>query len=100
MDLGASPVRTFFDITLPIIAPALVSGWLLGFTLSLDDLVIASFVSGPGSSTLPMVIFSKVRLGVSPDVNALATIIIGLVATGVLIATIIQLRSKPKKAQA
>ncbi|KKB78275.1 spermidine/putrescine ABC transporter permease [Devosia soli] len=100
MDLGASPVRTFFDITLPIIAPALVSGWLLGFTLSLDDLVIASFVSGPGSSTLPMVIFSKVRLGVSPDVNALATIIIGIVATGVLIATIIQLRSKPKKARA
>lgn len=96
MDLGASPVRTFFDITLPIIAPALVSGWLLGFTLSLDDLVIASFVSGPGSSTLPMVIFSKVRLGVSPDVNALASIIIGIVALGVLAATIIQLRSKPK----
>ena len=59
MDLGATPVRVFFDITLPIIAPALVSGWLLGFTLSLDDLVIASFVSGPGSSTLPMVIFSQ-----------------------------------------
>ena len=98
MDLGASPVRTFFDITLPIIAPAMVSGWLLGFTLSLDDLVIASFVSGPGSSTLPMVIFSKVKLGVSPDVNALATIIIGIVATGVLVATLIQLRSKPKKA--
>jgi len=100
MDLGASPLRTFFDITLPIIAPALVSGWLLGFTLSLDDLVIASFVSGPGSSTLPMVIFSKVRLGVSPDVNALATIIIGIVATGVLIATIIQLRSMPKRRKA
>jgi len=100
MDLGASPLRTFFDITLPIIAPALVSGWLLGFTLSLDDLVIASFVSGPGSSTLPMVIFSKVRLGVSPDVNALATIIIGIVATGVLIATIIQLRSMPKRHKA
>lgn len=100
MDLGASPLRTFFDITLPIIAPALISGWLLAFTLSLDDLVIASFVSGPGSSTLPMVIFSKVRLGVSPDVNALATIIIGIVALGVLTATIIQLRSKPKKARA
>lgn len=100
MDLGASPLRTFFDITLPIIAPALISGWLLGFTLSLDDLVIASFVSGPGSSTLPMVIFSKVRLGVSPDVNALATIIIGFVALGVLAATIIQLRAKPKKARA
>jgi putrescine transport system permease protein len=100
MDLGASPVRTFFDITLPIIAPALVSGWLLAFTLSLDDLVIASFVSGPGSSTLPMVIFSKVKLGVSPDVNALATIIIGMVALGVLGATVLQLRSRPKKARA
>jgi putrescine transport system permease protein len=91
MDLGASPLYTFFTITLPIIAPALVSGWLLGFTLSLDDLVIASFVSGPGSSTLPMVIFSKVRLGVSPDVNALATIIIGVVAIGVFIFTLVGL---------
>ncbi|MDB5536617.1 MAG: transporter permease subunit, partial [Devosia sp.] len=100
MDLGATPARVFFDITLPIIAPALVSGWLLGFTLSLDDLVIASFVSGPGSSTLPMVIFSKVKLGVSPDVNALATIIIGIVALGVFAATIFQLRSRPKKARA
>lgn len=97
MDLGATPVRVFFDITLPIIAPALVSGWLLAFTLSLDDLVIASFVSGPGSSTLPMVIFSKVKLGVSPDVNALATIIIGFVALGVLAATIFQLRSRPRR---
>lgn len=92
MDLGATPVRVFFDITLPIIAPALISGWLLAFTLSLDDLVIASFVSGPGSSTLPMVIFSKIRLGVSPDVNALATIIIGVVALGVGGATLLQLR--------
>ncbi len=85
-DLGARPVRVFFDITLPVIAPALISGWLLAFTLSLDDLVIASFVTGPGASTLPMVIFSKVRLGVSPDINALATIIIGIVALGVTIA--------------
>ncbi|WP_137150673.1 ABC transporter permease subunit [Devosia sp. FKR38] len=100
MDLGATPVRVFFDITLPIIAPALISGWLLAFTLSLDDLVIASFVSGPGSSTLPMVIFSKVKLGVSPDVNALATIIIGFVALGVLLATIVQLRAHPKRAKA
>jgi putrescine transport system permease protein len=100
MDLGATPVRVFFDITLPIIAPALVSGWLLAFTLSLDDLVIASFVSGPGSSTLPMVIFSKVRLGVSPDVNALATIIIGIVALGVIAATIFQLRARPRRARA
>jgi putrescine transport system permease protein len=85
-DLGAGPVRVFFDITMPVIAPALVSGWLLAFTLSLDDLVIASFVSGPGASTLPMVIFSKVRLGVSPDVNALATLIILVVAVAVSVA--------------
>ena len=98
MDLGATPVRVFFDITLPIIAPALISGWLLAFTLSLDDLVIASFVSGPGSSTLPMVIYSKVRLGVAPEVNALATIIIGFVAAGVFIATLLQLRRRPAKA--
>jgi putrescine transport system permease protein len=98
MDLGATPVRVFFDVTLPIIAPALISGWLLAFTLSLDDLVIASFVSGPGSSTLPMVIFSKIRLGVAPEVNALATIIIGFVATGVFIATLLQLR-KPRAAK-
>ncbi len=88
MDLGARPVRVFFDITLPVIAPALVAGWLLAFTLSLDDLVVASFVTGPGASTLPMVIFSKVRLGVSPEVNALASIIIGVVALGVLLATL------------
>jgi putrescine transport system permease protein len=85
-DLGAGPVRVFFDVTLPVIMPALVSGWLLAFTLSLDDLVIASFVSGPGASTLPMVIFSKVRLGVSPDINALATIVIVIVAVAVGIA--------------
>ena len=76
MDLGAGPVRAFIDTTLPIIAPALASSWLLSFTLSLDDLVISSFVSGPGASTLPMVIFSKVKLGVSPDINALASLII------------------------
>jgi len=92
MDLGATPLRVFFDITLPIISPALIAGWLLAFTLSLDDLVIASFVSGPGASTLPMVIFSKIRLGVSPDVNALATIIIAIVALGVGLATVIGMR--------
>ena len=86
LDLGARPVRVFFDITLPVIAPALISGWLLSFTLSLDDLVIASFVSGPGSSTLPMVIFSKVKLGVSPDINALASLIILVVGLGIAIA--------------
>lgn len=92
LDLGARPLRMFFDVTLPAIAPALVSAWLLAFTLSLDDLVIASFVSGPGASTLPMVIFSKVRLGVSPDINALATIIIGVVAIGILVAMILMRR--------
>ncbi|AZT85578.1 ABC transporter permease subunit [Marinobacter sp. NP-4(2019)] len=91
MDLGARPASLFFLVTLPLIAPALVSGWLLSFTLSLDDLVIASFVSGPGDSTLPMVIFSKVRLGVSPEVNALATLMILTVAVGV-IAAVFQMR--------
>ncbi len=86
LDLGGRPVRVLFDITLPMIAPAMVAGWLLAFTLSLDDLVIASFVSGPGGSTLPMLIFSKVKLGVTPDINALATIIIVLVSAGVSIA--------------
>jgi putrescine transport system permease protein len=84
MDLGARPGKVFFRITLPLIVPALVSGWLLAFTLSWDDLVISQFVAGPGSSTLPMVIFSKVRLGVSPDVNALATIMVLIVASGIV----------------
>jgi putrescine transport system permease protein len=98
MDLGANRVQVFFQITLPIIMPALVSGWLLAFTISLDDVVIAQFVSGPGSTTLPMEIFSKVRLGVSPDINALATIIIGIVALGVFVATLLQLR-RPRAAR-
>jgi putrescine transport system permease protein len=79
MDLGARPLKVFFVITLPIIFPAILSGWLLAFTLSWDDLVISSFTSGPGSSTLPMVVFSKVRLGVSPEINVLATLTIGFV---------------------
>lgn len=86
MDLGSGPVRAFCEITLPIIAPALAAGWLLSFTLSLDDLVISSFVSGPGASTLPMVIYSKVKLGLSPDVNALASIIICVVGGCVIFA--------------
>lgn len=86
MDLGANRVKVFFVITLPIIAPALVSGWLLAFTLSLDDLVIASFVSGPASTTLPMKVFSSVRLGVSPKVNALATLLILAVSIAALTA--------------
>lgn len=97
LDLGARPAKVFFVITLPIIAPALVSGWLLAFTLSLDDLVIASFVSGPGSSTLPMVIFSKVRLGVSPEINALATIIVLIVALGIVAAGIVMNRAEKRR---
>jgi putrescine transport system permease protein len=88
MDLGARPLKVFFRITLPLILPAIASGWLLAFTLSWDDLVITQFVAGPGSSTLPMVIFSKVRFGVTPDVNALATIMVLLVATGIAISTV------------
>jgi putrescine transport system permease protein len=97
MDLGARPAKIFFLITLPIIAPALISGWLLAFTISLDDLVIASFVSGPGSSTLPMVIFSKVRLGVSPDINALASIMVLFVTVGVVIAGILMARQEKRR---
>jgi putrescine transport system permease protein len=97
MDLGARPSRVFFLITLPIIFPALLSGWLLALTLSLDDLVITSFVAGPGSSTLPMVIFSKVRLGVSPDINALATILVTIVAIGAVIAGIVQNRRQQER---
>jgi putrescine transport system permease protein len=92
MDLGGHPLRVIFDITLPLIAPAMIAGWLLAFTLSLDDLVIASFVSGPGSSTLPMYIFSKVKLGVSPDINALATLIILFISIGVLLSWLVARR--------
>ena len=91
-DLGARPVRVFFSITLPLIAPALAAGWLLSFTLSLDDLVIANFVTGSGASTLPIVVWSKVRLGVSPEINALSTLLIGAVLIGVLVATRVMVR--------
>ncbi|NQV99574.1 MAG: ABC transporter permease subunit [Rhodospirillales bacterium] len=86
LDLGARPWKVFFVITLPLIAPALLAGWLLAFTLSLDDLVIASFTSGPGATTLPMLVFSSVRLGVNPQINALATILILLVFAGIVVA--------------
>lgn len=97
MDLGAGPLRAFIDTTLPAIAPALASSWLLSFTLSLDDLVISSFVSGPGASTLPMVIFSKVKLGVSPDVNALASLVICAVGICVVVAGILMRRSERRR---
>jgi putrescine transport system permease protein len=94
LDLGARPWKAFVHVTLPMIAPSLVAAWLLAFTLSLDDLVIASFVSGPGSTTLPMVVYSSVRFGVSPQINALATIIVVLVTTGILAAGWFLRRSK------
>lgn len=92
MDLGAPPLKTFFAVTLPVILPAVISGWMLAFTLSLDDLVIASFTSGPGATTLPMKIYSQVRLGVTPEINAACTILIGIVATGVIIASVVNKR--------
>ena len=97
MDLGATPLQAFVEVTLPIISPALISSWLLSFTLSLDDLVISSFVSGPRSSTLPMVIYSKVKLGVSPDINALASLIICAVGACVLIAGYLMRRAERQR---
>ncbi|MCO5058163.1 MAG: ABC transporter permease subunit [Rhizobiaceae bacterium] len=97
MDLGASPATTFFQVTLPVISPAVVSGWMLAFTLSLDDLVIASFTSGPGATTLPMKIYSQVRLGVTPEINAVCTILIAVVATGVIAASIVNKRREVQR---
>ena len=97
LDLGATPLKAFFQVTLPVIMPAVVSGWMLAFTLSLDDLVIASFTSGPGATTLPMKIYSQVRLGVTPEINAVCTILIGIVATGVIIASVITKRQEVQR---
>ena len=97
MDLGASPARAFLEVTLPIIMPAIISSWLLSFTLSLDDLVISSFVAGPGASTLPMIIYSKVKLGVSPDVNALASLIVCAVGACVLAAGYLMVRGDRRR---
>jgi putrescine transport system permease protein len=99
LDLGARPARVFLRITLPLILPAIVSGWLLAFTLSWDDVVISQFVAGPGSSTLPMVVFSKVRLGVSPDINALATLMVTIVAAGVVVSTVYLRRRERQRAR-
>ncbi|MGR5068870.1 MULTISPECIES: ABC transporter permease subunit [Vibrio] len=99
MDLGAPPWKVFFQITLPSIAPAILAGWLLAFTLSLDDLVIASFVSGPSATTLPMVVFSSVRLGVSPKINALATLIIMAVACATFIAWWVLAKAEKRRLQ-
>jgi len=88
LDLGATPLKAFFTVTLPLIFPAVAAGWLLAFSLSLDDLVIASFASGPGSTTLPMKVYSQIRLGVTPEINAISTILIGFVTVGVVAATL------------
>jgi putrescine transport system permease protein len=99
LDLGCTPLESFRLVTLPIIAPAVISGWLLAFTLSLDDLVIASFTAGPSATTLPIKIFSAVRLGVSPEINALSTIMIGIVAVGVITASLVTKRAAVRAKQ-
>ncbi|UES52650.1 ABC transporter permease [Roseibium aggregatum] len=96
-DLGCPPVKTFFLITLPIILPGVIAGWMLAFTLSLDDLVIASFTTGPGATTLPMKIYSQVRLGVTPEINAVCTILVALVTMGVIAASIATKRQQAQK---
>ncbi len=97
LDLGCSQMQAFFLVTLPIIAPAVISGWLLAFTLSLDDLVIASFTTGPSSTTLPIKIWSSIRLGLSPEINALSTLMIGVVTVGVITASLISKRSSLRR---
>src|SRR5882724_1055576 len=87
MDLGCGPARAFIGVTLPLILPAIAAGWMLAFTLSLDDLVIASFTTGPGSATLPIRIYSEVRLGVKPEINAICTLVIGLIAVVIAVAS-------------
>jgi putrescine transport system permease protein len=89
MDLGCDPVRAFLMVTLPLIVPAIAAGWMLAFTLSLDDLVIASFTTGPGSATLPIRIYSEVRLGVKPEINAICTLVIGLIAIVIVVASLV-----------
>ncbi len=100
LDLGCPPLKTFFIITLPLILPAVIAGWMMAFTLSLDDLVITSFTSGPGATTLPMKIYSQVHLGVTPEINAICTIMIVLVTTGVFIASILSRRAEEERAKA
>jgi putrescine transport system permease protein len=100
LDLGCPPLKTFLVITLPLIAPGVVAGWMLAFTLSLDDLVISSFTSGPGATTLPMKIYSQVRLGVTPEINAVSTILVGLVAIGVIAASIVTRRREAERERA
>ena len=100
MDLGCPPLRTFLTITLPLIVPAIAAGWMLAFSLSLDDLVIASFTTGPGATTLPIRIYSEIRLGVRPEINAVCTIMIALVATGTIAASLLAKRSAVRRERA
>ena len=97
MDLGSRPWQVMFEITLPVISPAIVSGWLLAFTISLDDVVISAFTTGPGSTTLPLLIWSKVKLGVTPDINALATLMVLVVGLGVIAAGVIMNRAEKRR---
>ena len=97
MDLGSRPWQVLFDITLPVISPAILSGWLLAFTISLDDVVISNFVTGPGATTLPLLIWSKVKLGVTPDINALATLMVLTVGVGVIAAGMILSRTERRR---
>jgi putrescine transport system permease protein len=97
MDLGSRPWQVMFDITLPVISPAILSGWLLAFTISLDDVVISSFVTGPGNTTLPLLVWSKVKLGVTPDINALATLMVLTVGIGVIVAGIVLNRAEKNR---
>src|SRR5262245_17492977 len=100
MDLGCPPFKTFMTITLPLIAPAIAAGWMLAFSLSLDDLVIASFTTGPGATTLPIRIYSEVRLGVKPEINAICTIMIAVVALGTVVASLITKRGASRRERA
>jgi putrescine transport system permease protein len=100
MDLGCPPARTFLTITLPLIAPAIAAGWMLAFSLSLDDLVIASFTTGPGATTLPIRIYSEVRLGVKPEINAVCTIMIAFVAFGTVASSLIAKRGAVRRERA
>lgn len=97
LDLGATPFKVFFTITLPLISQALMAGWLLSFTLSIDDLVLSAFLSGPGSTTLPLVVFSRVRLGLNPEMNALATLFIAVVTIGVVLINYFMLRAERRR---
>jgi putrescine transport system permease protein len=99
LDLGATPFKVFFVITIPLISQAILSGWLLSFTLSIDDLVLSAFLSGPGSTTLPLVVFSRVRLGLNPEMNALATLFISIVTIGVIVVNQVLVSKERKRAR-